>query len=415
VNIFGYEFTLNNLFAPKKEGRNWWYRFFSNRSDAWQQIDYIDAYESVPEVAAIINMKAKAFSNMKLKEVDKEGNEKQTTEGQALIKLITNPNWFQQGKEFLIQTKTFRELFGNEYIFKTTIIGFKPTLERTKALYTIPDNIVKPVYDNVISYFLHITAPKVIYKIKNELGWVDYNQEQIIHFNDNRVSIKSSNDKDLLRGESKLKSNSCIINNMKAAYQSKGVIIKKRGANGAWVTKSKDGLGAALPMEPKEKDELQRKMEGYGTMEHQDQDIITNTELAWVQRGPNNPKNLGLDDEIEKGFMKLLDSFGVPPELFARVIGSTYENQKQAEKGLYVRTIIPEGNEWIGGVSSEFMPEGGQTSIVADYMHLPIFQEDLKQRGDSLMSMINALSKALMDGGITIEQYKQELLKFNIK
>lgn len=413
MNIFGRTFTLSNLFFPKKEGNGWWYRFFSSKSDTFKELDVVDAYECVPEVAAIINLKGRAFSNMRLKEVDKEGNEKQTTEGQALIKLLLNPNWLQQGKEFLIQTKVFRDLFGNEYLYKTVPIGFNPTIERVKAIYTIPGNIVKPQYDNKIAFFLHVTAPKIIYKIKNELGWTDYDQQFVIHFNDNRVNIRSSNDKDLLKGESKLQSLRCVIHNMKAAYESKGVIIKKRGANGAWVTKSKDGLGAALPMEAGEKKELQDKMTGYGTMDGQDQDIITNADLDWIQRGPNNPKNLGLDDEIEKGFFKLLDAYGVPTELFARVQGSTYENQKQAEKGLYVRTIIPEANEWIGGVSSEFLT--GDTTVVAEYFHLPIFQEDLKQRGDSLVTMTNALSKALADGAITIVQYQEELLKFGIK
>jgi hypothetical protein len=99
--------------------------------------------------------------------------------------------------------------------------------------------------------------------------------------------------------------------------------------------------------------------------------------------------------------------------MFVRKMGSTYENQHQAEKGLYVRTIMPEANEWIGGISSEFLD--GNTSIVAEYMHLPIFQEDLKSRGDSLTTMVNALSKALQDQAITIDQYKDELTKFGIK
>ncbi len=412
MNIFGRTFTLSNLFFPKKEGNGWWYRFFSSKSGVFNDIDVIDAYENVPEVSAIINMGANAFSNMRLLEVDKDGKEKQTTEGQALIKLIKNPNWFQDGKEFLKQTKVFRSLFGNEYIFKTTPIGFNPTIERTKALYTLPSNIVKPVYDNAISFFLHVTAPKVIYKIKNDLGWVDYDQSLIIHFNDNRVNIKSSNDKDLLKGESKLQANKCVVNNMKASYESRGVIIRQRGANGAWVTKSKDGMGAAMPMEEPEKKDLQQKLGDYGTMGGQHQDIITNTELAWVQRGSNNAKNLGLFEEIEAGFDKLLDAFGIPKELFVRKDGSTYENQKEAEKGMYIRTIIPDANEWIGGVSGEFLT--GDTTIIADYFHLPIFQEQIKDKTEAQMAQINVLSKLLQDKQITQQEYREKLLEMGI-
>jgi len=406
---------FSNLWSPKKEGGNWWYRFFSSRNDTFKSVDCLDSYEKVSEVSAIINMKARAFSNMRLKEVDKDGNEMPTPAGQALIKLLQNPNWFQAGHEFLIQTKTFREIFGNEYIYKTAPFGFQPTIERTKALFAVPGNIVKSVYDNKIPYFLNAIAPKITYKIKSDTNWDEYDSKLVIHFNDNRASIKSSNDKHLLDGTSKLELNSCVINNIKAAYESRGVILRKRGANGAWVTKSKDGIGAVLPMEKGEKDDLQKQLANYGTMEDQNQDIITNADLAWVQRGPNNPQNLGIFQEIEEDFNKLLDAYGVPSEIFVRTKGATYENQRQAEKGLYVRTIMPEANEWIGGVSSEFLPDGGPTSIIADYLHLPIFQEDLKARGESLTQMVNALSKALADQAITIEQYKEELIKFGIK
>lgn len=406
--------TISNLWSPKKEGANWWYRFYSSKHDTFKTVDCLESYEKVSEVSAIINMKARAFSNMRLKEVDKDGNEKQTPAGQALINLIQNPNWFQAGHEFLIQTKTFREIFGNEYIFKTTPVGFKTTIDRTKALFAIPGNIVESKYDNSIPYFLNVVAPKITYKVKNESRWDEYDSELIIHFNDNRANIRSSVDKHLLNGTSKLELNSCVINNIKAAYESRGVILRQRGANGAWVTKSKDGIGAAMPMNPDEKEDLQKQLANYGTLAGQNQDIITNSDLAWVQRGPNDPQKLGIFQEIEEDFNKLLDAFGVPSEIFVRTKGATYENQRQAEKGLYVRTIMPEANEWIGGLSSEFLPEGSQTSIVAEYTHLPIFQEDLKSRGEALNSMINCLSRLLQDKQITQEEYRQELTKIGI-
>lgn len=401
---------ITNLWEPTKGG-SWFYKLLS-KSDVFKPLDLICAYEDIPEVAAVINMKAHTWSNMRIKEVDKDGNEKQTTEGQALIKLLQNPNWFQGGHEFLIQTKLFRELFGNEYIFKTTPLGFNPTIDRVKALYTIPDNIVKVDYDGKIPYFLNVSAPKVGYKIKNDTGYDTYNQDQIIHFNDNRVSIKSSTDKDILKGQSRLNSLKCAVNNIRLAYESRGVILKNRGANGAWVNAAKDQSGT-IPMDPKDKEAVQAEMRNYGTLSDQNQDIITNIPLTWVQRGTNNPANLGIFQEIEEDFNKILDGFGVPSEVFVRTKGATYENQRQAEKGLYVRTIIPEANEWVGGLSSEFLT--GETKLVAEYTHLPIFQEDLKSRGEAMNVAINALSRAFQDQAISIEQYREELLKFGIK
>ena len=175
----------------------------------------------------------------------------------------------------------------------------------------------------------------------------------------------------------------------------------------------KDIVGQ-VPIDPKERDRVQDEFKNYGTRKGQYQSIITDLPIKWQQAGTNNPMNLGLFQEIEQGFNKCLDEFGVPAELFVRAQGSTYENQHQAEKGLYVRTVMPEANEWMGGISSEFL-EGNNTSIVAEYLHLPIFQEDLKARGESLTTMVNALSKALQDQAITLAQYQEELTKFGIK
>jgi hypothetical protein len=97
-----------------------------------------------------------------------------------------------------------------------------------------------------------------------------------------------------------------------------------------------------------------------------------------------------------------------------RAAGSTYENQKQARKGAYVDTVIPDANEWISGINNKYR-KGAKTKLIMDYMHLPIFQEDLKSRGEAMTQVFNAMSKAMVDGALTIEEYKNEVAKFGIK
>ena len=58
------------------------------------------------------------------------------------------------------------------------------------------------------------------------------------------------------------------------------------------------------------------------------------------------------------------------------------------------------------------MPDG--VSLVMDFSHLSIFAEDLKSRGESLTAITNALSKMLVDGAITIDEYKEEIGKYGI-
>lgn len=355
-------------------------------------------------------MKANAQSNGRFKVVDDKGNE---YPNEPILKLLAKPNWFQAGKEFIKQSTIFHEVFGNEYLYGFFPVGFK--FEDAKALYTLPPNLVNAEYTEKLSFFMFSTAPKGIkYSLKRQgMDDLPLPTDQIIHLNDNRVTIKAANDKHILKGESKLKALTPAVNNIKLAYQSRGVILKYRGANGAWVTKTKDGIGAPITLDKKDKEDLQQALRGYGTLNGQDQDIITNTELAWVQRGVNNPQNLGLYQETEESFNKILDAFGTPSEIFVRQKGATFENQRIAERGMYVRTIIPEANERAMALNSVYYPDG-KKKLIVDFSHLEIFQDDLKKRADALTSVVTALSKMFADKAITIDEYKAELKKYGI-
>jgi len=355
-------------------------------------------------------MKANARSNGRFKVVDDAGKE---YPNEPILTLLKNPNWFQAGKEFIKQSTLFHEIYGNEYLYGLFGVGFKFT--DAKAIYTLPPNLVRSEYKEKLSFFLFKETPAgVNYYLKQPTqDDMPLPNEQIIHLNDNRVTIKAANDKNLLSGESKLKALAAPINNIKLAYQSRGVILKDRGANGAWVTKSKDGVGAPLPLDKKEKEELLSSLKSYGTLEGQHQDIITSTEMAWVQRGVNNPQNLGLYQETQVSFNKILDAYGTPPELFVTDKNATWENQRVAERGMYVRTIIPEANEWCMALNAEFYPDG-KKKLIMDFSHMEIFQDDLKKRADALTSVVTALSKMYQDKAITIEEYKAELQKYGI-
>lgn len=403
---------ITNLFTPINEGGGrFFYRFYSSRHNSFSDIDCLEAFSCVPEVNAVINMKANARSNGRFKVVDSNNKE---YPDEPILKLLASPNWFQAGKEFIKQSTIFHEVYGNEYIYSNFPLGFG--IDDTKALFSLPPNLVKSKYEEKTAFFLFSKTPEgVKYYLKREnLDDTLLPNDQIIHLNDNRVAIKSTTDKNMLSGESKLKALSAPINNIKLAYQSRGVILKHRGANGAWVTKSKDGVGAPLPLDPTEKGEFQKALSGYGTLENQDQDIITNTELAWVQRGVNNPQNLGLYQETRESFNKVLDAYGTPPEMFVSDKNATWENQRVAERGMYIRTIIPEANEWCMALNARFYPDG-KKKLIQDFTHLEIFQDDLKKRADALTAAVTALSKMLADKAITIEEYRVELEKYGIK
>ena len=396
---------ITNLFRPVRWGRGWFYRFAST-NNTWNDIDPLDAFNTVPEVNAVINLKARAHSNGIYKVVDVEGNDIET----PLSPVLRFPNWFQAQKEFIRQCVLFHEIHGNEYINLFFPVGLPDKVTR---LFTLPPNLVSVEYRETTPFYLFKDAPENIkYIIRYDSTEIELDGDTVVHLNDNRVNVASPIAKEILTGESKLKPLKAVINNIKMAYESRGVILNTRGALGILSNAGKDGTGSPLPMEQGERERLQTEYMKYGGLNDQYNLIISDSNLRWQQMGVN-PDRLGLFEEIEKDFDKILDAFGVPPEMFASKAGATYENQAQAEKGLYLRTIIPEANERAAALTARLLPDSTDR-IIADFSHLPIFQDDLSDKATSLKVVVEALSKAYMDQAITIEQYQAELLKYGI-
>jgi len=292
---------------------------------------------------------------------------------------LKTPNYFQDIKEFMRQTKLYHEIYGNEYIYSLFPVGF--TWNNSKALFSLPPNLITKEYNNTQPFWIWPQEPQGI-TYTYELDGVKYSidNSQILHMNDNNVTVKEANGTNVLNGESKLKGLRSALKNIKMAYESRGVILKYRGALGILSNQSTDGVGAGLPLEEKEIKDIQEKYNQYGGLEGQFQAIITSANLRWQQMSVD-PNKLGLFQETEEDFNKILDAFGVPSEMFTRQKGATFENQNQARKSIYENTIVPEANEWCMGLNTKFFPEGCRIiyceDLILDWIDFPYADKEL--------------------------------------
>src|SRR5690606_9526598 len=213
--------------------------------------------------------------------------------------------------------------------------------------------------------------PRVEYSI--ELGngkRMPLDHADIIHLNADRVSVSSATDKSLLQGQSKLESLSQVVSNLFDTYESRGIVLRNRGAIGILSAEGgKDGLGFVIPsaMQPEEKKALYDEFrQNYGLLKHHKMGaiVISNWGLKW-QPIEVDPDKLGLYTETKESLKKILDTFGIPEDLFARDKGATYENQNQARKSFYENTIIPEAQEWVTALNQSIM-EDESVKIIID-------------------------------------------------
>ena len=401
---------LGDVFTPTTPIEKWGGSWFYGEKLAltiWEDKN-LDWFSRVPEVNAILNYRANAKKNVKLRVVSKiTGEDANSAQAGRIRKLLEYPNYFQAQKEFIRQSSLFHDIHGNEYIFAFKGMNIAPTM--TKALFTLPPQFMSVSLESD-DYWFRSIEPNIIYKYKVDNKKVILPTENIIHLNDNRVDVSKDN---ILTGQSKLKANRAPINNILAAYEARNVFLTKRGALGILSNASKDGMGGTVPLDPKEKEKLQAEFRNYGVQHDQYHTIITNMSLDWQQMGVDIDK-LRVFDEVREDFFKLCDAFGVPKDMFAHERNSTFTNQEKAEKRFYENTIIPEMNEWIGALNAFFESETKSWEIVGDFSHLPFFQVNELDRAKTSANIVTYLSKAFADGAINLATYTAEMQRLGV-
>jgi hypothetical protein len=421
INII--ESFFNNLgyFRPERLGNHFWLPFKSGSSDQlWGDQGYkknLEYYLILPEVSAIINNIAKAESNIQYQYVIPGTNK--PIDKDPIIDLISNPNWFQSEFELRYQNSLFRGIYGNEYLYFLTPAGMNKNYQ---AIYTLPPQIVY-ITAKTIKFWLETATPddvKYYSKYETDKEYDEIDMQRLIHLNDNRVNFKiddvnTSKEQrtNYLYGTSKLSTLTPCLENLKIIYEARNTLRKLPVT--IFTNTSKDGLGAASKLNPKEK----RRMEAafrvnHGLTRDKSQIYFTNMPVTSNPIDPNI-QNLMLYEEAKEDTCKICDAFGHPYELLADPKGTTFENRKVAERYLYQNTAIPNEIERIKAMNKKFATDGHNIELIGKYDHLPIFQENMKERGTALNSTVTSLNKAFQDGAIQLAEYQTELEKFDIE
>ncbi|MCK5017837.1 MAG: phage portal protein [Candidatus Peribacteraceae bacterium] len=400
--------------AIEKDGSQWFYPVGAGASfqfGAGNDAARMSAFCTVPEVNAIFNLRARAHGNVRLITVDLKG--KPIEKESIYVDLLENPNYFQSKQEFFGQTNLFRDIFGDEIIHTTVPLG----MTRPTGIFSLPIQDVdiksRDGESGTGPFYLETKLPSnIVYFYKDTNGKsYELRHENILHLNDN--NIKLNRNVELVKGMSKLDALGAPIANIKAAYEARNVLIVNRGAIGILSNASKDGIGGIAPMNLKEKDKIQEQFKRYGISKGQWQVIITNLALHWQQMAIDVDK-LKLFEETREDTLKICDSYGTPYEMLSAIRNTTFNNKKSAQLQWYRDTIMPEANARIAGINRQYNTVADGYRMLPDFTHLPIFETEKKERAQSLLLTVNALTKALEDKAITIDQYKKELKKFEI-
>lgn len=388
--------TFNNLIRPKKDGSNWFYPI-SSSSINFGSFDYLKQFQEIPELNAIINIRARAISSWDLKIVSKATG-KEVGNNETLVKILRNPNWFQAQSEFWRQSSLYRDIYGNEFIYFLTPTGMPNSY---KGMFALDPSSIKIKYTGDKAYFTE--TDKNIEYVYVFPGGETLNLElsNTIHLNDNRVDPLN-----FLNGTSKMQSLAGPLENIRKAYEKRNIVL--RMPVGIMSNNQDDAIGQAIPMDADEKKDVKHKIMTRGAFP-----IITDLNVKYNAMAIN-AQNMGLFEEVREDTTKICDAYGVPYEMLGSQKGVTFSNLKEAKKQFYEETVIPDAQEKVDALNQQLGTEGKSWELQADFKHLPIFSEDVKDRAESLDKLVTALSKAYADQAITLEQYQSELKKLGL-
>lgn len=386
------EIVMTPTFIPLE----WMNAFLSDGLNANQK-KFLTLYLSVPELQAIINYKARVFSGMRVIAVDSEGNEKNIPQ----LNLFSKPNPLQNFKEFAVQYYVLRAIFGNEFIHP--VFGNNKTAVR--ALWNLPpmNAEVVPVENQLIPFNMTDVDELIKeYKFWYNGATITYQPEEIIHYNDNQVQF--DNDKILL-GDSKIRPLTQACENIKNAYEARGILIYN-SALGILSNETSDSQGT-VDMDPKEKAQMQKDFkEQYGLTKHKWQILMTNARLNWQSMAVDVGK-LKLFEEVDSDFRTIANAHSFPPEILQT--DSTYENKQKALVQLYQEATIPEADEWLQGLANWMELD---VQLKSNWSHIAVLQLDKERASKSLNWAATGLSKAKESGLIEENEAKETFKKF---
>ena len=130
---------------------------------------------------------------------------------------------------------------------------------------------------------------------------------------------------------------------------------------------------------------------------------------------PETSLLLGLFTETESDFQKICDAYGMDRDLFSNEKGATWENKKQGERQTWNNTIIPEALEWVDGLNDVFGTGNESWMLVANFVDIPVLQENIAEKGQAIKQITDSLSVMLADRVITPEEYQKELNKLGFE
>jgi phage portal protein BeeE len=209
----------------------------------------------------------------------------------------------------------------------------------------------------------------------------------------------------IIKPTSRIDSLKYPLSNIKASYHKRNVLLENIGAIGI-LSAQKSDMGGSIPMTPEEKSAIQK--DWYNRSK--DELLITESQVNWTPMSYPT-RDLLLFEELTADKLAIIDAYGLNYNLFSSESGSTFSNVRDSIRMVYTDTIIPETQQMYDTIAHQIGLTREGYYIKADFSHLPVLQQDEKQKADAMNTRADAVNKIIQAGVQLTDEEKRLLLE----
>lgn len=354
-------------------------------NNAWQH------FLEIPELRAVIDKRASMMASNVPVLYDADGN---VVENHWFLDMVERPNAVQSWSDVVYSLSVNDALYSNAF-------GYCPkrSFDIRNLFVPIPSNRVQ--IDISGKTLKQMDEEGIISRFKFRY---DNDQFETIELQD-MVYLTTTDGMNIIKPTSRIDSLKYPLSNIKASYHKRNVLLENIGAIGI-LSAQKSDMGGSIPMTPEEKTAIQK--DWYNRSK--DELLITESQVNWTPMSYPT-RDLLLFEELTADKLAIIDAYGLNYNLFSSEKGSTFSNVRDSIRMVYTDTIIPETQQMYDTIAHQIGLTREGYTIKADFSHLPVLQQDEKQKADAMNTRADAVNKIIQAGVQLTDEEKRLLLE----
>ena len=365
---------LRNRKKPKKGAINlpaMFQQLFLQRTGLVNTYDddirtYIErGYQENPVVYAAVNMIAKNVAKAKWKLVNSSGDE---VKNRLLSELIFQPNPLQKWSDLNESLATHYLLEGNAFI--TGEYGSGVNSGKYNSLYVLPSEDIQIIAS---------TDYRGIRGYRVDFAWSEGTEipaTDVLHLRTPNPDYDESDN--WLFGQSPFRAASKQIQTYNEAQDAGVWFQQNKGAQKILVTDDSE-----VDLSPEAADLFKKKLRAQSQGANNNGNIpIFDQKLKSIDISSNAADALVLE-QMKYSAQQIVNVINFPGQLIG-LSDATYQNAKEAKKGLWENCVIPLLDELCHGYNRWLTPQFGDVWLEYDVSHIDALQEDKLMRGEAI-------------------------------